>query len=127
MRFAFKVIAVFLLLASFPGLCTQAGADDKTIETQPKWEFKRVTRWQPTSVAVLNVEKREMEAFSAFTSTWETVRPGPYGKGPRSSFEEVIILLDSNGKMTWAGWKRDVYLKIGCKRGLLHIARKIRP
>ena len=113
MRFAFKVIAVFLLLASFPGLCTQAGADDKTIETQPKWEFKRVTRWQPTSVAVLNVEKREMEAFSAFTSTWETVRPGPYGKGPRSSFEEVIILLDSNGKMTWAGWKRDVYLKIG--------------
>ena len=82
---------------------------EKQTEEESRTRFKRATYWKPSSIAVLNVDKGEMETFSAYNSTW----------GPSTSYntyswlEEVLVLLDSNDKMTWAGWKRDVYLKIG--------------
>ncbi|MDR2430439.1 MAG: hypothetical protein LBD14_06100 [Puniceicoccales bacterium] len=62
-------------------------------KTQPEQEnkryFKRATAWHATSVSVLNVDKGEMEAFPAFTSTWGEGRREGVAAGRNCSSDDT--------------------------------------
>ncbi|MDR2430441.1 MAG: hypothetical protein LBD14_06110 [Puniceicoccales bacterium] len=112
-RFVCRLVSIFLALSflATPGL--QSAELVKSVDAKRQLKFKRATRWQATSVPVLNVDTKKMETFTAFTSTWGYDFFVGEQKTHDAYLKRVLVLVDSDGKTRWVGRQRDAYLKIG--------------